>query len=65
MYYSSNRRMKNGWTLYVHAEEGMISMVLETDRLILRKYGKMIRNIYLGNRDFESKEIGYAFNKGQ
>lgn len=37
-----------------------------TDEMIaieLKSSGKMIGNIYLGNREFESKEIGYVFNK--
>ena len=29
----------------------------------LKGSGKVIGNIYFGNRDFESKEIGYVVNK--
>lgn len=29
----------------------------------LKKTGKIIGNVYLGNRDFESKELGYIVNK--
>lgn len=29
----------------------------------LKENGKVIGNVYFGNRDFNSKEIGYVFNK--
>lgn len=37
-----------------------------TDEMIaveLKGEGKVIGNVYLGNRDFESRELGYVFNK--
>lgn len=30
--------------------------------VVLKESGKVIGNVYLGNRDFNSKEIGYVFN---
>ena len=39
---------------------------ISTDEMIaveLKKNKKMIGNVYLGNREFESLEIGYVFNK--
>ena len=39
---------------------------ISTDEMIavvLKANNKMIGNVYLGKRDFESLEIGYVFNK--
>ena len=39
---------------------------ISTDEMIaveIKSDGKMFGNFYLGNRDFDSKEIGYVFNK--
>ncbi|MDD6656265.1 MAG: GNAT family N-acetyltransferase [Lachnospiraceae bacterium] len=39
---------------------------ISTDEMIAveeKASGKMIGNLYLGNRDFASKEIGYVFNR--
>ena len=39
---------------------------ISTDEMIavvLKSNNKMIGNVYLGKRDFESLEIGYVFNK--
>lgn len=50
----------------VEEVKGNLTWRISTDEMIaveLKSSGKMIGNIYLGNRDFESKEIGYVFNK--
>lgn len=31
--------------------------------VVLKENGKLIGNIYLGNRDFNSRELGYVFNQ--
>lgn len=39
---------------------------ISTDEMIaveLKESGKMIGNVYLGKRDFDSFELGYAFNR--
>ena len=43
-----------------------LSWRITTDEMIAvvdKKTGKMIGNVYLGNKDCASKEIGYVFNK--
>ena len=44
---------------------GNLDWRISTDEMIaveLKENGKMIGNVYLGKRDFESLEIGYVFN---
>lgn len=39
---------------------------ISTDEMIavcIKESGKLIGNVYFGNRDFKGKEIGYVFNK--
>ena len=46
--------------------KGNLDWRISTDEMIavvLKSNNKMIGNIYLGKRDFESLEIGYVFNK--
>lgn len=46
--------------------EEVLSRRISTDEMIaveLKTNHKMIGNVYLGKRDFESLEIGYVFNK--
>lgn len=46
--------------------EGNLDWRISTDEMIaveLKSTHKMIGNVYLGKRDFESLEIGYVFNK--
>ncbi|MEE0858867.1 MAG: GNAT family N-acetyltransferase [Acutalibacteraceae bacterium] len=46
--------------------EGNLDWRISTDEMIavvLKENNKMIGNVYLGKRDFESLEIGYVFNK--
>lgn len=46
--------------------ENNLDWRISTDEMIaveLKANGKMIGNVYLGKRDFESLEIGYVFNK--
>lgn len=31
--------------------------------VVLKESNKMIGNLYLGDRDFQSKELGYVFNR--
>ena len=31
--------------------------------VVLKESNKMIVNLYLGDRDFQSKELGYVFNR--
>ncbi len=45
---------------------GNLDWRISTDEMIavvLKSNNKMIGNVYLGKRDFESLEIGYVFNK--
>lgn len=45
--------------------EGNLEWRISTDEMIaveLKSNGKMIGNVYLGKRDFDSLEIGYVFN---
>ena len=46
--------------------EGNLEWRISTDEMIaveLKSNGKMIGNVYLGKRDFDSLEIGYVFNR--
>lgn len=46
--------------------ESNLEWRISTDEMIaveLKATGKMIGNVYLGKRDFDSLEIGYVFNK--
>lgn len=46
--------------------ESNLEWRISTDEMVaveLKNNGKMIGNVYLGKRDFESLEIGYVFNK--
>lgn len=46
--------------------ESNLAWRISTDEMIaveLKSNGKMIGNIYLGNRDFDALEIGYVFNR--
>lgn len=46
--------------------ESNLEWRISTDEMIaveLKETGKMIGNVYLGKRDFESLEIGYVFNR--
>ena len=46
--------------------KGNLDWRISTDEMIavvLKSNNKMIGNVYLGKRDFESLEIGYVFNK--
>ena len=46
--------------------KGNLEWRISTDEMIaveLKETGKMIGNVYLGKRDFESLEIGYVFNE--
>lgn len=50
----------------IHEVEGNLDWRISTDEMIavvLKSNSKMIGNVYLGKRDFESLEIGYVFNK--
>ena len=50
----------------INEVEGNLDWRISTDEMIavvLKSNNKMIGNIYLGKRDFESIEIGYVFNK--
>ena len=43
-----------------------LSYRVQNDEFIaiqLKEIGKVIGNVYFGNRDFESKELGYIVNK--
>lgn len=46
--------------------KGNLDWRISTEEMMaveLKSTGKMIGNVYLGKRDFESLEIGYVFNK--
>lgn len=46
--------------------KGNLEWRISTDEMIaveLKSNGKMIGNVYLGKREFDSYEIGYVFNK--
>jgi RimJ/RimL family protein N-acetyltransferase len=46
--------------------KGNLDWRISTDEMIaveLKKTHKMIGNVYLGKRDFNTLEIGYVFNK--
>lgn len=50
----------------IEETENNLDWRISTDEMIaveLKSNGKMIGNVYLGKRDFESIEIGYVFNK--
>ncbi len=50
----------------IHETERELDERISTDEMVavvLKANAKMIGNVYIGNRSFESLEIGYVFNK--